>query len=275
VANASHELRTPLARQRTLIEVALMDPHPTVESLQANNRRLLAAGQQQERLVEALLTLARSEQGLDQLEVVDLADVVRDILSVDLRTRAGPHVDAAAGPAPVHGDRRLLERLIANLLDNALRYNHPSGRVDIRTGIDAGVDHATLTIANTGPTIRPADVGRLLEPFQRLDGDRRASAEGTGLGLSIVRAIATAHGAVVAISARAEGGLIAEVRFPRAVTEPQPPVSHPEDQPWASDHPPPDNDHETAAGRRPREARDDRGRRPASPRDRGRPRVRR
>jgi signal transduction histidine kinase len=275
VANASHELRTPLARQRTLIEVALMDPDPTVGSLQANNRRLLAAGEEQERLVEALLTLARSERGLDQLGVVDLADVVRDILGVDLRPQSGPRIHAAAGPAPVLGDRRLLERLIANLLDNAVRYNLPSGRVDIRTGIDAGVNHATLTIANTGPTIRPEDVGRLLEPFERLDGDRRASSEGAGLGLSIVRAIATAHGAAVRISARPRGGLIAEVRFPRAVTELQPVVSHSEGEPWPSGHPPPENDLETAAGRRPREARDYSGRRPASPRDRGRPRVRR
>jgi signal transduction histidine kinase len=275
MANASHELRTPLARQRTLIEVALMDPDPTVESLQANNRRLLAAGEQQERLVEALLTLARSEQGLDQLEMVDLAEVVSDILGVDRRTHSGPRIHSATEPAHVYGDRRLLERLIANLFDNAVRYNLPSGQVEIRTGVDARIGHVTLTIANTGPTIHPAEVERLLEPFQRLDGDRRANGEGTGLGLSIVRAIATAHGAALAISARPRGGLIAEVRFPRAVTEPQPLVSHPEDQPWRSEHPPPENDHETAAGRRPREARDDRGRRPASPRDRGRPRVRR
>jgi signal transduction histidine kinase len=249
VANASHELRTPLARQRTLIEIALMDPAPTVESLQANNRRLLVAGEQQERLVEALLTLARSEQGLDQLEAVDLADVVRNILGVDPRTHSGPRIHVATGPAPVWGDRRLLERLIANLLNNAVRYNTPSGRVDVRTGIDADVDHVMLTIANTGPTIRPADVGRLLEPFQRLDGDSRASGEGAGLGLSIVRAIATAHGATVRISARPQGGLVAEVRFPHAVTEPQPLVSQPGSQPWPRENPPPENDYEAADGR--------------------------
>ena len=262
VANASHELRTPLARQRTLIEIALTDPDATVESLQANNRRLLAAGEQQARLVEALLTLARSEQGLDRREVVDLATVVHDVLAGYPRPEPKLQISSTLERAPVQGDRRLLERLIGNLVDNALRYNVPGGHVDVRTGLDPRT-RAALRIANTGPTVPAEDVERLLLPFQRLERDRRAHGGGVGLGLSIVRTIATVHDATLSIRARRGGGLVAEVGFPAAVTDLQPAVRHPAGA------------HETAPGRRPREARDDRRRRAASPRDRGRPRVRR
>jgi signal transduction histidine kinase len=264
VANASHELRTPLARQRTLIEIALTDPDATVESLQANNRKLLAAGEEQERLVEALLTLARSERGLDRRETVDLAGVVHDVLAGYPRTEPGPRINVALARAwevRIHGDRRLLERLIGNLLDNAVRYNAPDGRVDIE--IQAGAEQATLTIANTGPRIPAEDVERLLMPFQRLAGDSRAHGDGVGLGLSIVRAVARAHDATLTVRPRSEGGLVAEVAFPSVVTKLQPAVDHPV------------GSHEAAPGRRPREARADDRRRSASPRDRGRPRVRR
>jgi signal transduction histidine kinase len=283
VANASHELRTPLARQRTLIEIALTDPGATVESLQANNRRLLAAGEQQERLVEALLALARSEQGLDRREAVDLATVVHDVLAGYPRAEPRPQFNATlaqGGRVPIEGDRRLLERLIENLLDNAVRYNVPDGRVDIQTRIDAtaGPRRAVLRIANTGPIVPAQDIERLLMPFQRLDGDRRAhgDGDGVGLGLSIVRAVATAHDARLSVRARPRGGLVVEVRFPSAVTDPQPIVHHPEGTLCScEDRAPEGGGRETAPGRRPPEARDDRSRRSASPGGRGRPRVRR
>jgi signal transduction histidine kinase len=277
VANASHELRTPLARQRTLIEIALTDPDATLESLQANNRRLLVAGKQQERLVEALLTLARSEQGLDRREAVDLAAVAHEVLAGYSRPEPGPRFNTTLACAPVQGDRRLLERLIANLLDNAVRYNVPEGHVDVQTGIDAsaGVERAAIRIANTGPAVPAEDIERLLMPFQRLDGDSRAHRDGVGLGLSIVRAVTASHGATLKVVPRPRGGLVAEVRFPPVVTDPQPMVDHPVVTLCACQDRSPEGSDETAPGRGPREARDDRGGRSASPGDRGRPRVRR
>src|SRR5262249_159814 len=120
---ASHELRTPLARQRTLIEVALGDPDATVDSLRASYARVLASGEQQERLIEALLTLARSERGLDQQEPLDLATVLANVLPPP-----HPAPDARGflrGPtlcrAPLVGDVVLVERRVTTLVDNALR----------------------------------------------------------------------------------------------------------------------------------------------------------
>jgi signal transduction histidine kinase len=220
VANASHELRTPLARQRTLIEIALGDPHATVQSLQANNQRVLAAGEQQERLIEALLTLARSERGLDHRESLDLAAITSEVLasySPEARRR-GVQIEIALAAAPSSGDRRLIERLIANLVDNAIRYNTPSGRVVVHTALETGKgigpDNAVLTVTNSGPVIPAPDAERLLRPFQRLEADRRAHSDGTGLGLSIACAIAAAHGGTLTARPQPCGGLRIEVGLP-------------------------------------------------------------
>jgi signal transduction histidine kinase len=214
VANASHELRTPLTLERTLVEVALADPNATVESLRATCERVLAAGVQQERLIEALLTLSRSQRGLDRREPFDLAVVAADVLEAcapDL-ARRGLHIDVTLKPGQTAGDPRLGERLIANLVDNAARYNVPNGRIEVATSTRAG--RAVLTVLNTGPLVAPADLERLSQPFHRIDhdGDR----DGLGLGLSIVHAIAAAHGATVGTRARQNGGLEIEVTFSQA-----------------------------------------------------------
>jgi signal transduction histidine kinase len=214
VANASHELRTPLARQRTLLEVALADPRLSVASLAAACQRVLVAGEQQERLIEALLTLARSQRGLDRVEPVDLA-AVTDAVITSRRAEAERRdlvISADLGPATVAGDDRLAERLVANLLDNALRHNTTGGRVWVSTAAVNG--HAVLSVANTGPTIPPTEVGQLFLPFQRLGPDRTANRDGHGLGLSIVHAIADAHDAPLRGRALPGGGLEVEVRFP-------------------------------------------------------------
>jgi signal transduction histidine kinase len=223
VANASHELRTPLARQRTLLEVALRDPEATNASLRAANERALAAGEQQERLIAGLLTLARGERGLDRFEPVDLAALAAAAV-------AGRRDDADAAqldlvervePAAAAGDLGLAERLVANLVDNAIRYNTTGGQVEIDTGTRAG--RAYLTVTNTGPVIPPDQLGRLFRPFQRMDPARR-SPGGLGLGLAIVSAIAAAHGANLRAVTRATGGLAIEVLFPAA---PQPAATGP------------------------------------------------
>ena len=220
VANASHELRTPLARLRTVMEVALADPARSVASLQAAGERVLAAGEQQERLIEALLTLARSQRGLDRREPVDLAAITDEVMlarrpEAELR---GLTVAARLGPAPALGDTRLAERLVANLVDNAVRHNVAHGVVEVTTGSWTG--HAVLSVSNTGPLIQPDEVGRLFQPFQR-DGDGRAGRhEGLGLGLSIVGAIAEAHGAWLQANALPGGGLGVQVGFPQAAWRP-------------------------------------------------------
>lgn len=214
VANASHELRTPLARQRTLLEVALADPEASAGSLSATCRRVLVAGEQQERLIEALLTLARSQRGLARRTPVDLAAVADDVVETR-RTEAekrGLTLTADLAPARALGDERLAERLVANLVDNAIRHNVAGGKVWVRLAGAPG--EAVLSVANTGPTIPPGEVGRLFLPFRRLDATRTAHRDGHGLGLSIVNAIAEAHGAAVRGRPLADGGLEVEVRFP-------------------------------------------------------------
>jgi signal transduction histidine kinase len=214
VANASHELRTPLARQRAVVEVALADRERTVASLSHACRRVLAAGEQQERLIEALLTLARSQRGLGRREPVELAAITGDAVQSRLAEagRRGLTVHDDLSPGLALGDARLAERLVANLLDNALRHNTPGGWVRVRTGSRAG--HAVLSVANSGPAIAPAQLGGLFEPFQRLGADRTGGHDGLGLGLSIVRAIADAHQARLRARALPAGGLDVQIRFP-------------------------------------------------------------
>jgi signal transduction histidine kinase len=214
VANASHELRTPLARQRTMVEVALADPDRSVSSLENVCRRVLAAGQQQERLIEGLLTLARSQRGLDRLEQVDLAAVTREAVlsrSADAHQR-DVQITLLDAPAAFPGDARLAERLVTNLLDNAIQHNHRGGRVLVSTQAAAG--QAVVSVVNTGPRLDEAEVPGLFEPFRRCGAARTAAAPGgLGLGLSIVAAIASAHQAEVHARAQPGGGLDVAVRF--------------------------------------------------------------
>ena len=220
VANASHELRTPLTRQRTLIEVALADPQPSVGLLQDLCRQILAAGGQQEALIEALLTLASSQRGLDRRELIDLAAITDEVVmarrpAAELR---GLRVAASLGPAPALGDAWLAERLVANLVDNAVRHNTAHGAIEVSTGTWTG--HPVLSVSSTGPLIRADEVGRLFQPFQRgAAASRTASHDGLGLGLglSIVAAIAAAHGAWLQANALPGGGLGVQVGFPPAV----------------------------------------------------------
>ncbi len=214
VANASHELRTPLARQRTLIEVALADPRRSTASLQAACGRALAASEQQERLIDALLTLAHTQRGLRARVPIDVGAITRDVLEArrDDAARSGLTVRADLGAAPSAGDPRLAERLAANLVGNAIRHNTPGGWISASSGIRAG--RAVLTVANSGPVVPPAQVGRLFEPFQRLGEDRVGSEGGSGLGLSIVKAVAAAHDAWMHARALPGGGLEVQVHFP-------------------------------------------------------------
>ncbi|GAA2120172.1 sensor histidine kinase [Actinomadura alba] len=214
VANAAHELRTPLTLERALLEETLTDRGATLESYRATSERLLAISKDQGRLLEALLTLASSERGLDRQEPFDLSDLASQALdSSRLEADArGVRIYTRIETAPSAGDPALAGRLVANLVDNAVHHNVTGGHVEVATETRAG--RAFVSVVNTGPVIPPQQVGRLFEPFQRL-GERTARSDGHhGLGLSIVRAIATAHGADVTAHARPGGGLSVEICFP-------------------------------------------------------------
>ncbi|MFZ1997701.1 MAG: HAMP domain-containing sensor histidine kinase [Solirubrobacteraceae bacterium] len=219
VANASHELRTPLTAVRALLEMVLSDHKATVATFRATCAQVLEESEQQEQLIEALLTLAQGQRGIDRPETFDLASIVREVLRAREGVAATHHVelDHALKPATISGDARLIERLVCNLIDNAIRHNALGGRV--HAAVQSGA-RATLTVINTGPVVPPAEVERLLQPFQRLSAERTSHRDGLGLGLSIVTAIATAHDAVLAVRARPDGGLEVDVHFPARATSP-------------------------------------------------------
>ncbi|WP_433179270.1 sensor histidine kinase [Actinoallomurus sp. CA-150999] len=213
VDNASHELRTPLAINRTLIDVAVRRPDasPDVKRL---GESLLVVGDRHERLIEGLLTLAGSENTVVDTAPLDLADVAGHVLDqakTELENR-GLTVHRALGRAPTEGDPVLVERIVQNLVENAIRYNVDGGEVRLATRRHEG--GTELVVVNTGPVIPAYEVETLFEPFRRLRSDRVRSDRGTGLGLSIVRAIATAHRGAVTAAPRAGGGLAVTVRLP-------------------------------------------------------------
>jgi signal transduction histidine kinase len=209
IANASHELRTPLTLMRTAMDVVLAKPEPTREELVSMAADVRQAVSQSERLIEVLLVLARNDQARALTDPLDLAVVAEDALE----GRAAPDVTTSAklSEAPVTGDGMLLERLIANLLDNAERYNVPGGAVELSTAICDG--ESVLRVVNTGEVV-PADmVERLFLPFTRI-GDRTRH-DGFGLGLALVSSIASVHNGTVQAVAVPTGGLDITVRLPR------------------------------------------------------------
>jgi signal transduction histidine kinase len=214
VANASHELRTPLTAVRALLEMVISDPHATVQSFRQTCLEALEESEQQEQLIDALLALAQGERGLDHRDPADLAVIADEVLSThqaDADERR-LHLDVMLQSATLSGDRRLIARLVSNLVQNAIHHNVPNGDVYLRVGTRGG--RAYLTIANSGPVVPDDQIERLLQPFQRLAADRLGHREGFGLGLSIVAAIAAAHDARLDVRPGERGGLHIEVSFP-------------------------------------------------------------
>lgn len=218
LANASHELRTPLAIQRALVDVALAGPERSPEDVAVAGKLRDAIGRS-EQLIDSLLLLARSERRIEEWTGVDLARAAAEALAV-----AGPEAEAAGvrldrrlEAAVACGDPPLAERVVSNLVENAVRHNIDGGWVEVATRSDDR--WAVLTVANTGREIRPDELSRLFEPFRRLEGDRTRSERGAGLGLSIVRAVVDAHGGRVRAVPRAGGGLEVEVRLPTVPPE--------------------------------------------------------
>jgi signal transduction histidine kinase len=210
IANAGHELRTPLTVMRAAVDVVLAKPEPTRDELLGMGRDVRAAVCHAQALIEALLTLARTDRGQFGREAVDLATVTEDAIDAAAPAHGAARLHMSLGPAPTSGDPILLEHLAANLVDNAVRYNVPGGAVWIRTATVDG--RVVLTVDNTGPVVAPEAVGRLFEPFRRLR--ERTGDDGFGLGLAIVASIAVAHGGDAVAGARPGGGLSVTVSLP-------------------------------------------------------------
>ena len=212
VANASHELRTPLAVMRTEVDVTLADPDASVRELRAMGEAVREMIDRTESLIAALLFLARSEGVRAHEEPVDLAELAAGCIT-DLHRNAdaaGITITTKLGTAVARGDSALLERMLANLVENAIRHNQPGGELSLETSTSQGM--AQIMVRNGGAVIDPADVQSLTEPFRRLS----RSSGGFGLGLSIVSSVAQVHGGSVELTAPPEGGLEVRVRVPGA-----------------------------------------------------------
>jgi len=209
-ADASHELRTPLAVQRTLIEVGLAR-HPGPEKLQVLTEQLLETNERNVRLIEALLVLSESDRGLASRSVLRLDKIVEAVVAEheSRATDARVTVTTYLAPRPVIGEQVLLERLIINLVQNAIKYNRPGGTIAITVG-----HHPALIVENTGDDVPPEQVAGLFEPFRRLNGARIDHTGGAGLGLTIARSIVRAHDGTVTASSSGRDGLRVEVALP-------------------------------------------------------------
>lgn len=211
VANAAHEMRTPLTTMRTAIDVTL-DGEPDRAELVAMAGDIAAAVETSQRTLDGLLLLARSQAGPLRQTPVDLAAVAAAAIaaSADRAASGAVTLQADLRPAPASGEPVLLERMAGNLLENALRYNHPGGNVTVSTGTaDA---RAFLRVINTGRLVTPDEERRLFEPFVRGAGN---GTQGAGLGLSIVRAVVTAHDGDISSTPRPTGGMDIAVHLPQ------------------------------------------------------------
>lgn len=213
VANASHELRTPVTLERVLLETALSDPAADAAELRRACERVLASTEQQGRTIDALLALARSQGAAEVDAAVDLAAQAQEAIALRAPRLDGITLAADLHPAPLAGDPGLLERLVANLIDNAIVHNRAE---DPWITVETGRTGATswLRVSNSGPEVPAEMLEEIFEPFRRLHGERTATAAGLGLGLSIVRAIAEVHGAELTARPVDGGGLQVDVRFP-------------------------------------------------------------
>jgi signal transduction histidine kinase len=222
VANASHELRTPLTAMRTAIDVTLAKPSPAAQQLTDMAVRVRRSVDRAETMIEALLTLAVSDQGKLSTEFTDLATWAEDAIDAAAPEieRLDLHLDTTLDPAETAGDPQLLERMIWNLVDNAVRHNEPGGWIKLRTGSTGTA--AYLQIANSGPFIPHDAMPSLLEPFQRMHA-RTGVRDGVGLGLSIARSVITAHHATFTARTQPAGGLDITVAIPRHHTTTPPP----------------------------------------------------
>ncbi len=213
VANASHELRTPLTIIRTEIDVALSDPDLSQDELREMGAAVGEAVDRSEKLIDGLLVLARADSSPAQLEL-DLAELAAEQVgqSAAEADALGLKLELDLRPAPLTGEPALMERMVGNLVENAIHHNLPDGWFTVKTSTAGG--RAVLVVANSGPVLAAEDVDRLFDRFYRPDRSRSRKTGGFGLGLSIVKSVVTAHGGSVNLTAPPEGGLVVTVSLP-------------------------------------------------------------
>jgi signal transduction histidine kinase len=213
IHHASHELRTPIARQRTVVQVTLADPDASVASLREMADRILATGEEQARLIDGLLALARTEELVTPLELVDLAAIATEVLALResaISTR-GIELSSAIDPAFVSGDAGMIERLLANIVENAIEHNIDGGSIVASVAPTRG--GACFTVRNSGQVVSADEAEMLLHPLEHRHDDSRRARQHHGLGLAIVQAIASVHGASLRLSPLSTGGLEVVVEF--------------------------------------------------------------
>jgi signal transduction histidine kinase len=211
-ADASHELRTPLAVMAASADNVLAAARPPKQARELAET-VRDEVSRSESLVSSLLTLARADDVSRTREDVDLADVAAAAVAQasDAATAAGVRLDLEISDTPANGDRVLLERMVANLVDNAIRYNAEADRwVTCRVFVEH--EQAVLEVVNPGSTVDPGAIPALFERFNR--GAARHESGGHGLGLPIVAKVVAVHGGNVRALARAEGGLTVRVALP-------------------------------------------------------------
>ena len=221
VANASHELRTPLAVIQTELDVTLSDPHAAADELRRMGEVVREATNRAQRLVDALLALARLQgregQALELSEPVTLNELIPNAVAAARAEAATRDITITIEGEPVHttGDPRLLERVIGNLVENGVRYNVPGGWVRIETVAEGtGPNRVSkIIVMNSGVAVLPEEVDGLFDAFRR-GGRARTGQSGAGLGLSIVRAIVDAHHGAIQATALSAGGLRVEISLP-------------------------------------------------------------
>lgn len=215
IADASHQLRTPLTVLKTQAELALRENDP--KAMRSIVESIAGTTDATVHLANRLLTLARAEHGAAEaeFEAVSLADTVRQVGLELAQEAVRKEIDLsfeADADASIRGNALLLHEMVANLVDNAIRYTPRGGRVVLRV---LGGEAPGLEIEDSGPGIPPVERERVFAPFYRAPGAQSANAAGSGLGLTIVRDIAAMHGATVALLDGAQGaGLRVLVRFP-------------------------------------------------------------
>jgi signal transduction histidine kinase len=217
VADAAHELRSPLTALRLQLQLLARAPDATALALARDN--LGAAIERSIHLVEQLLTLARSEHDSapSHMRALALDEVVRAAIA-DAHAFAAARGSELSLDAPdrvtIRGDADALRILVRNLIDNAVRYTPANGRVRVRVTSQPG-GGARIDVDDSGPGIPPAERARAFDRFYRRDG---SPAGGSGLGLAIVKAIASRHGATVALGESPLHGLQVTVCFPEGQT---------------------------------------------------------
>jgi signal transduction histidine kinase len=227
MADASHEMRTPTATLRTEAEVTLAREHRSEPEYRESVGVMLQSARRLSRLVDDLFLIARADAGhlVMRTEPVYLEEIVHDAVRAvaSVAEKRGVRVELSRmTQAPIVGDRGLLERLVLNLLDNAIKYSSPESTVEVTMG--GTPDAHTVSVVDHGPGIAAEDAERIFERFFRGDVARTRTADsltdGAGLGLAIARRIAVAHGGRLVLMSSRKGRTEFSMSLP--VDEPAP-----------------------------------------------------